>query len=745
MLQLGEHGVVVASTGNAPEVPPADLRVKGETLGCRDGQRVLMEVGVTRNASLISQRRDELVTQIVLEIRRVVMRARSGKVVGEDLNADGAGGWQSIRPKTRNRIWVRGIATDGVRTRGEGIDNSAVVRKCLRAATGRGVGIAEPRKRHQSGVIDDIRRNSELYPVIAQAVSAANHEFVLEARRTPGNTDLRPEVVLLRVPGMARLNYQARQVVRTGTGDGFKHVALFGGERTKIGPAQPQVHSQVPAQFEVILDKQAPDRSAVVLANGRWEPSNRIEAPALAMRRIVQEVPDVEEGIIGHAATGALLQVKEPSQFTAKLDAVASINLGSHILVGVSPLIQSAADIRPKIIHRSVAGLFKTIRGKSDRRLGVGGDFIPAPSGGIHAKLVQERGREGVVPDYRKRLIDLLMVKDVVAPVAVEFSICQGNPVDGESDLILAGNIRIQAAIVLGSRKCGRVDRVVVRKVSHSTERTARGSAAGAGPSATRVVGIGPAEILLAQACRQGCTDIDALARNRFAVHPFRKAGRCAGAVRIEGPDHTITGEGKELRGDASRRRQGSESRRLVPTIALHVGGRLSNSLIVEEREELIFPDRATDAAAELFELIGVFRHAIACAVEGLVGIQARLVGRDKKTAMDVVRAALGGNLKLCAGEAAILGIITIGDNFDAIDGIFRRCDDRCPAPDGAGGADAVNRNAVILGLLPTGNDLRAVFGLKNAVRTTGLPSPGLSTGKVIVVAAAACLRPVRD
>ena len=119
-------------------------------------------------------------------------------------------------------------------------------------------------------------------------------------------------------------------------------------------------------------------------------------------------------------------------------------------------------------------------------------------------------------------------------------------------------------------------------------------------------------------------------------------------------------------------------------------------------------------------------------------------MGRKKETAMKVVRAALGGDLNLGAGEASILSIIAIGDDFYAIHGIFRRCDDRCTAPDGAGGADAVNRNAVVLSLLPIANDLRTVFGLEDAVRTTGLSSACLSAGKVIVVVAAR-LRAIRE
>src|SRR5260370_10177398 len=103
---------------------------------------------------------------------------------------------------------------------------------------------------------------------------------------------------------------------------------------------------------------------------------------------------------------------------------------------------------------------------------------------------------------------------------------------------------------------------------------------------------------------------------------------------------------------------------------------------------------------------------------------------------MEVVGAALRGNLNLGAAEATILGIIAIGDDFYAVHGIFRRRDDRCTAPDGAGGGDAVNRNPIVLSLLSTANDLRTIFVLEDAVRTTRLPSAGLSAREAIVVPA---------
>ena len=73
----------------------------------------------------------------------------------------------------------------------------------------------------------------------------------------------------------------------------------------------------------------------------------RIEGvKAFGMRGIVEEVPNIEECVLGHAARGALVQVKQARGFAAKLDGVASVNFGGDVFVAVSPLIQNAADIR---------------------------------------------------------------------------------------------------------------------------------------------------------------------------------------------------------------------------------------------------------------------------------------------------------------------------------------------------------------------------------------------------------------
>ena len=72
----------------------------------------------------------------------------------------------------------------------------------------------------------------------------------------------------------------------------------------------------------------------------------------------------------------------------------------------------------------------------------------------------------------------------------------------------------------------------------------------------------------------------------------------------------------------------------------------------------------------------------------------------EEETAMELVGAALGSDQNLGATKAAILGIITVGYDFYAFNGIFGRSDDGSSSPDGAGGADTVDGNAVVL-ILP--------------------------------------------
>src|ERR1700693_5903039 len=90
-----------------------------------------MEVDVPRQASLISQRRCELVTQIVLQVRRVVMDTGRGQSAWENLNVNGPGCGQPIRPKCCDRVGICWKALKVVHTRGKSINN-AWIGRCRR-------------------------------------------------------------------------------------------------------------------------------------------------------------------------------------------------------------------------------------------------------------------------------------------------------------------------------------------------------------------------------------------------------------------------------------------------------------------------------------------------------------------------------------------------------------------------------------------------------------------------------------
>src|SRR5215469_9807992 len=579
------------------------------------------------------------------------MNPPGGESTGKNLDIDGSGCWKSVRTETDDGVRVGGKAEERVQVRRSGIDNARVGGRWGRHHQ-RGEG-------DQPGVLLNIGGDGDLFLVVVEAVTATNDRAVVESRGTPGETDLRSEVAFLGSPRIAPENGQTRHISGSRAGIGHEHVVLFRIQRAEIGIAQAQIERQVRAVLEIVLNKQSPDILAIILALGCGQPAVRIEATVFLVGRVIQESPQVEEVVTGYAATDALVEVEKARKFSAKLQGVRSDDLGGNVFPCVGPLIQDAADTGPELVRGNAADRPDYGGGQPDRGLGIGCDFIPAPSCGIEAEFVQESSRDGVVPNAREGVVDLIMVEQIEGAIAVEVGSRQRDPIHRIGEAILRGDVGVNPAVVLRGGEGGGVRRQVVREIGR-----------GAQPAAdARIAGTHPGKVLRAEGRSQGGADIDPLTGNGDAVHALDKACRTAVAVGIDPVvDDAVPGETEVSGGDASRTRQGGEGRCFIPSVARDIAVRLADGLIVKEKEDFVFPDRPPDAAAELVELVVISQDGVAEAVVRLEGVQVWLVGDKEKAAVEVVGAALGGDFDVCPGKATILGIVAVGNNFYVLD-----------------------------------------------------------------------------
>src|SRR5262249_25838442 len=258
--------------------------------------------------------------------------------------------------------------------------------------------------------------------------------------------------------------------------------------------------------------EEAQDVFAVVLASERRYSCVGIEPAAFFVRCVVQEIPDVKEAVARHRAAGILVQVVEACYLATELNVVAPHYLGSYVLQSVCPLIQDAADIRTELIEGYAAGHVYSVTGQANRRLRVRVDFIPPPSGSIHAQFIQERGREGAVPNSGEGIVDLLVMEEVIGAVgSIHKVVRQRNPEHGVGQAVFAADVSIETAVVLRSGEVGCLLGDVVGDVGDAVK-----SAADAG--VRRAL---PTWILRAQCRCQRGSNIQALTRNRSAIHTF--------------------------------------------------------------------------------------------------------------------------------------------------------------------------------------------------------------------------------
>src|ERR1700719_886822 len=99
----------------------------------------------------------------------------------------------------------------------------------------------------------------------------------------------------------------------------------------------------------IVLGKESPQIFTIVLPNPTRNSRHRIEVARLLFWSIVEEVPDIEEAVLGDS--DRVVEVVQVGIFTAELNRMRAQNFGRYILVGVGPLIQIAPYAGTKILH----------------------------------------------------------------------------------------------------------------------------------------------------------------------------------------------------------------------------------------------------------------------------------------------------------------------------------------------------------------------------------------------------------
>src|ERR1700756_1617350 len=120
-------------------------------------------------------------------------------------------------------------------------------------------------------------------------------------------------------------------------------------ERSEVGVTQPNIEGQIMPDFPIVLGKKSPQIFTVVLSNPTRNSCHRIEVAGLLLWSVVEEVPDIEEAVLGDS--DRVVEVAQVGIFAAELNRMRAQNFGSYILVGVGPLIQIASNGSTKKLH----------------------------------------------------------------------------------------------------------------------------------------------------------------------------------------------------------------------------------------------------------------------------------------------------------------------------------------------------------------------------------------------------------
>jgi hypothetical protein len=125
-------------------------------------------------------------------------------------------------------------------------------------------------------------------------------------------------------------------------------------------------------------------------------------------------------------------------------------DLGEDVVVVIGPLVQISRSGGAEVLKvrrakgtgrssaRTIVDVADVVLRQAEWFLRIGGDFIPTPARCVGARLVEQSGREGVVPDERERIVDLRMVPEVGGPNGTLVVSCgDRHPVNGEGKMVI--------------------------------------------------------------------------------------------------------------------------------------------------------------------------------------------------------------------------------------------------------------------------------------------------------------------
>ena len=132
-----------------------------------------MEKDVMGYASLISQARHQLVSQVPLGIEREMMGTHGGQIMREDAHINlRSVRRQPVGRKTESCIRVGRIARERVHVGGRGVDDARI-----RRGWGRHGKAGE---NNQPRIRIDVGRDGDFFLVITEAISAAHDKLVVK-------------------------------------------------------------------------------------------------------------------------------------------------------------------------------------------------------------------------------------------------------------------------------------------------------------------------------------------------------------------------------------------------------------------------------------------------------------------------------------------------------------------------------------------------------------------------------------